>query len=229
MTEFLSWLTALLVVTSVIVKIVTANLLTRAREELAKLLAELRKQNAACETVVEQRQAVEDNLELFERRLEEDTELRDQLEIDLEACEAAHRKHLEELGYDPDEDIDPETITPDGDHADREPAGKLGQPDALGVDTSIAILPPTVGDSDKSFLPDTVTTELLALGVQVVDRSTVNQRLAESGMDLRHVLAPEEYYRLHELAGVDAVAIINSRMMGSGIGTATCRLIHFPS
>ncbi len=247
-TEWISWVTALLVVTSVIVKIVTANLLTRQREEVSRLQAEMRKQKAVSDGLVERRKSLADNVEFFERRLEENEALQAKLQTDAAAYEEAHRRHLEELGYDPDEE-DPEAgLMPEpetgpepgpepgsetrveaGNAADLGPAGAFTQADTLRSDAILAVLPPTGGDSDKLFLPDAVITELLATGVHVVDRSTINQRLQSAGLDLRHMLDEEEYYRLHEGAAIDAVVIINSRLMGSGIGSATCRVIHFPA
>lgn len=222
--EWISWLAALLVVTSVVVKIVTANVIARLHTELGRLQAELRKQQGVVESLVEHRASLEDNLEFFERRKEEDHELGERLQIDLEACEASNRKHLSELGYDADE-IEAEALK-DAELAAHEDGAGSSAVSAGGV---VAVLPATVGDSDKLFLPDAVITELLSHGVRIMDRSTINQRLAENGADLRHILDEEQYHRLHTEAEIDAVAIINSRLMGSGIGSATCRVIHFPS
>lgn len=233
-TEWLSWLTALLVVTSVFAKIVSANLITRLKAELARLQAELRKQRSVVETLVEHRASLQGNLEFFERRQVEDQELHERLLKDLEEYNAAHRKHLEELGHDPDDfdadyDETAESVDAAEGQADGDPARADPLAPSLASNAEVAVLPPTVGDSDKLFLPDAVITELMAYGLHIIDRSTINQRLAANDGDLRHILDEEQYHRLHSEAGVDAVAIINSRLMGSGIGTATCRVIHFPS
>ncbi|MDP7449940.1 MAG: hypothetical protein QF689_15210 [Candidatus Latescibacteria bacterium] len=227
--ELISWLSAVLVVASVVIKIVTANLITRRKTEVSQLQSELRKQVGVCESLVEHRASLDDNLEFFERRMIEDREVKVELEIDLDAYVADHRKHLEDLGYDPDEDPDPEAIYEEAATAGSEPSQEFQQADALPQHATIAVLPPAVGDADKLFLPDAVITELLSGGGKVIDRSTINQRLIDNGMDLRQVLDNEEYFRLHAAAAVDAVVIINSRLTGSGIGTATCRVIHFPS
>lgn len=234
--EWVSWLTALLVVTSVIAKIVSANLITRSKTELARLQAEVRKQRGVVESLVEHRTSLEDNVEFFVRRRVEDQDLHERLEADLEVYEASHRKHLEDLGHDPDDfdgefddELD-EAETADA-QTDAQTDGQTDDPAStqLSPGAAVAVLPPTVGDTDKLFLPDAVITELMAAGVHIVDRSTINQRLADNDVDLRRILDEEQYHRLHSEAGVDAVAIINSRLMGSGIGTATCRVIHFPS
>ena len=204
--ELISWLSAVLVVASVVIKIVTANLITRRKTEVSQLQSELRKQVGVCESLVEHRASLDDNLEFFERRMIEDREVKVELATDLAAYVADYRKHLEDLGYDPDEDPDPEAIYEEAATAGSEPSQEFQQADALPQHATIAVLPPAVGDADKLFLPDAVITELLSGGGKVIDRSTINQRLIDNDVDLRQVLDIEE----PRVAGVACAVRIES-------------------
>ena len=240
--EHLSWLSAVLVVASVAAKIITSHTLTGLRQELAELHAQLRQRESVVSSMSEHRKSLEENLEFFERRREEDTDEIDGLRSEFEELEAEWRKHLEVLGYDPDADITEEfegaASAPAGpgtapaDVAAAEPPPEAAREyrgdQGLSPDAILAVLPATVRDADKLFLPDAVITELLALGAHILERSVVTRQLAEAGEDLGRILDNEEYHRLAVVGDIDAVVVANSRLQGNGIGSATCRVVRLP-
>jgi hypothetical protein len=241
--EFLSWVTLFLVVASVGTKIVTAHVINSLKAEFTELNAELRKQRATVESLAEHRKSLEENLEFFERRRGEDTADIESLQSEFGDLESSWNKHLEELGYDPETESEE---TPDADQApvvdaattedtqpvatEAEPAGEFRSENAcLDPEASIAVLPASLRDPDKLFLPDAIVTELLALGSRVIDRSALIRELADTDEDLGSILSREEYHKLAAAQSVDAVAVINSRLHGDGVGSATCRVVQLAS
>ena len=86
-----------------------------------------------------------------------------------------------------------------------------------------------MGSADRLFLPDAVVTELLSSGIDVLERAALNRMVTDMGEDLAQILEREEYFRLGQLSSVRAIVIFNSKMRGSGISTATCRIVEIPS
>lgn len=111
-----------------------------------------------------------------------------------------------------------------------DPVGTLQSPDAaIEAGAPVAVIPVTLRDPDKLFLPDALVSELLGRGANVVDRFAFNQQVEEAGEDLENVLASEHYFRLGTATDLRALIIVNSLMLGSGVGSATCRVVDLPS
>lgn len=111
-----------------------------------------------------------------------------------------------------------------------EPADEFQHPDAaLDPDAALAVVPPTGRHPDRLFLPDAIVTELLSNGVNVIDRSVLAERVRDGGEDLDSILESEQYFRLGEVIDLKALVVVNSTMRGSGVGSATCRIVELPS
>ncbi len=260
--EITMWFSVVLVFASVVVKVATANIISRQKSEVADLEKELRKLQERLQEIIEHRASVNDNVLFYERREVEVTKELEILRPELEEHLAAERKHLESLGYDPDEEGAPDAIEANApaqaEAAIRDEAGVDGPADGEMVtdsngdpteegeseeadshvstfqQTDVSLdptLPVSVvlGDADRLFLPDAVVTELLGMGVNVMERALLTQKVRELGEDLGLILAGEQYFKLGSLSEVRAVVVINSRMRGSGVGTATCRIVEIPS
>ena len=233
------WLSAVLVFASVVVKMLTASFISRQKRELDLLQAELRKRQAHLETVLEQRQSVEQNLEFFERRKEEDTEALEKLREVVVGLEEADRKYVEEHGPDPDaEELEGAPVAAssgDGDSATESAADEgegqatTDQVAAATLSSPIAVVPTTLKDPDKLFLPDAIVTELIDFGLTLIDRSVLTQKAADAGLDLGKILEGEEYFKLDAVGDIQLIAVINTRMRGNGVGSATCRVVQIPS
>ena len=256
--EITMWFSVVLVFTSVVVKIATANFISRLKKEVADLEKELRKLEDHLQEVTEHRASVNDNLLFYERREVEVTKELEQLRPELDEHLAAERKHLESLGYDPDEEGVPATfemeasaqaeaavgpaddVTPADSNGDSIGEGESEDADShvstfqqadvsLDPTLPVSVVPAELGDADRLFLPDAVVTELLGMGVNVMERALLTQKVRDMGDDLGLILAGEQYFKLGSLSEVRAVVVINSRMRGSGVGTATCRIVEIPS
>ena len=144
-----------------------------------------------------------------------------------------------EGGVAPDAEGTPETDpgqpSPDGGDeaalvAQGEPAGEYHHPDAaLTPGSAVAVVPPTGRDPDRLFLPDAIITELLSHQMNVLDRSVLMQRVRDGGEDLESILETEQYFRLSKVIDLAALIVVNSTLRGSGVGSATCRVVALPS
>ena len=256
--EITMWFSVVLVFASVVVKIATANFISRQKSEVADLEKELRKLQERLQEIIEHRASVNDNLLFYERREVEVTKELEILRPEMEEHLAAHRKHLLSLGYDPDEEGAPDAIeanapaqaesmaehadgemvtdsngdpTDDGESEEADSHVSTFQQTDVSLDPTlpVSVVPAELGDADRLFLPDAVVTELLGMGVNVMERALLTQKVRELGEDLGLILAGEQYFKLGSLSEVRAVVVINSRMRGSAVGTATCRIVEIPS
>ena len=110
-----------------------------------------------------------------------------------------------------------------------EPIQEHQHPDiCIDPASPIAVVPPTGRDADRLFLPDAIVTELLGHGVNVVDRSYLTQRVQDGGEDLESILESEQYFRLGKVTELKALIVVNSVRRGSGVGSATCRVVGLP-
>ena len=227
-TDSIILISAALVVAGVVAKVATTNFIGRQKRELVELENRSRKLQAQLEALLEQRQAAEENLEFYERRKEEANQERPPLEQELERLLDSERKHLEALGYDPDE----EGVAAFVPHADMEAGATAatGTVDARRDEPrSIAVLPADLGNADKLFLPDAVVSELLGMGAEVLERSLLSQKLQEQGEQLADIIEREEYFRLGSVGALKAVVVVNTLMQGAGVASATFRVVEIPS
>ena len=227
-TDSIILISAALVVAGVVAKVATTNFIGRQKRELVELENRSRKLQAQLEALLEQRQAAEENLEFYERRKEEANQERPPLEQELERLLDSERKHLEALGYDPDE----EGVAAFVPHADMEAGATAatGTVDARRDEPrSIAVLPADLGNADKLFLPDAVVSELLGMGAEVLERSLLSQKLQEQGEQLADIIDREEYVKLSSVRDLKAVVVVNSLMQTGGVASATYRVLELPS
>ena len=168
----------------------------------------------------------------------------EKLRPELERFVDAQRKHLVSLGYDPDEEgLDIDEILK---NAPQEEADASGAPDpseseavpepeaipessAVDPTLPICVVPASLGNADRLFLPDSVITDLLGVGVSVMERAVLNRMVEEKGDDLAQIIEREEFFKLGYLSSVRAIVVINSKMRGSGIATATCKIVEIPT
>ena len=258
--EFTVWLSLVLVFAAVVVKIATANFIAGQKKQLSDLQSALTKVQDHLRTLIEHNASAKENLLFYQRREAEITKQLETLRPELDQYVESERKHLESLGYDPDEEgVTLEEIGaaayqeggdsgPPGDEAapgaepapaatsvtGDEPAAEAGttfQQEGGDVDPSlpICVVPAVMGSVDRLFLPDAVVTELLSSGIDVLERAALNRMVTDMGEDLAQILEREEYFRLGHLSSVRAIVIFNSKMRGSAISTATCRIVEIPS
>ena len=90
---------------------------------------------------------------------------------------------------------------------------------------ALVVVPARAGVADDLLLPDAITTELLEMGLNVVERTALAQQVREQGLDPAEILDREEYFKLGEIAEVSKIAIVNSTMSGGSVASATCRVI----
>ena len=217
-----------LVITGVVAKVATTSFLARQKHELAELENLRNKRQAQLDDLVQQRQAAEENLEFYERRKEEATAERPPLEEELEKLLENERKHLESLGYDPDEEgVEAFVAHAEGDAAATPVAGLA--PTQEEVPQSVAVLPADLGNADKLFLPDAIVSELLELGQPVLERSLLSQQLQDQGLQLAEIIDREEYVKLSSVRDLKAVVVVNSLMQTGGVASATYRVLELPS
>ncbi|MFH1568697.1 MAG: hypothetical protein ABIL09_11930 [Gemmatimonadota bacterium] len=251
--EMISWLAAVLVMGVVVIKMITGHSVGAQKSEVTRLERERDAVRERLEQARNQRGAAEDNLEFYARRLTETQQERADLLGELERFEESARKHLEFLGYD-DETIEIALRTgqlPEGalandesrqdepppapDAAAAAPAATdpvsefVSEESGLDLAAPVAVVPATLRDADKLFLPDAMVTELLGRGLNIIDRSALLQRARAGGEDLGSILDTEQYCRLAKFAEVRALVVVNTRMRGSGVGSATCRVVELPS
>jgi len=91
--------------------------------------------------------------------------------------------------------------------------------------TKIAVVPSKVEGSDDLVLPDAIATELLGLGLNVVEPTTLSQLENERGLDLTEILNGEEHFKRGTLADFSAVIIVNATIMGTGVANASVRVV----
>lgn len=248
--DLVSWLAAILVLSAVVLKMLVGHAIGAQRRDLARLGNQRDQVRASLEEVRKQRGVVKENLEFYEsRRLEAEEEMAES-QGELEQLEESTRMDLEFLGYD-DAFIDeairtgelsdgaPGGEAPTAEEKDdeaaadaprTEPAEEYYRPDAsIDPASPVAVVPPTGRDADRLFLPDAIVTELLSRDVNVIDRSSLMQRLRDGDEDLQSILETEQYSRLGGVIDLKALIIVNSIMRGAGVGSATCRVVALPS
>ena len=252
--EFTVWLSLVLVFAAVVVKIATANFIAGQKKQLSDLQSSLIKVQDHVRTLIEHNASAKENLLFYQRREAEITKQLEVLRPELDQYVESERKHLQSLGYDPDEEgVTLEEIGaaayqeggdsgPPGDEPAPRPLlcrgpnlqrkrARTFQQEGGDVDPSlpICVVPAVMGSADRLFLPDAVVTELLSSGIDVLERAALNRMVTDMGEDLAQILEREEYFRLGQLSSVRAIVIFNSKMRGSGISTATCRIVEIPS
>ena len=261
--ESITYLAAVAIICSVIVKILTTNSIAAQRRELTQLQRSRAAVNLQLQSVVEQRTSATDLIEFYESRKAETDRRITEESVELELLEAAERRYLESLGYDEAaieqalelgglSEIVDETQTMvavgeegagdvvtavDGEEEPEAEPGEMGDPAgtfrradaAIEAGAPVAVIPATLRDPNKLFLPDALVTELLGKGVNVVDRFTLGQQVEEAGEDLESILTGEHYSRLGTAADLGALVIVNSLLLGSGVGSATCRVVELPT
>ncbi len=87
------------------------------------------------------------------------------------------------------------------------------------------MVPAKIGKPDDLVLPDAITTELLGMGLNVIERTTLSQMVEEKGLDLTEILNGEEYFKIGELTDVEKVVIVNSRIVFGDVRNATVRVV----
>jgi len=95
----------------------------------------------------------------------------------------------------------------------------------INSSSPIAIVPAKMGKPDDLVLPDAIATELLGMGLNVVERTTLSQMINERGLDLTEILNGEEYFKLGEVANIQIIVIVSSTMRGGGVANATCKVV----
>ena len=95
------------------------------------------------------------------------------------------------------------------------------------IDASIpiAVVPAKIGGTNNLMLPDAIATELLGMGYNVVERTTVSQMVDKRGLDFSTILNNEEYMRLGQITKTRTIVIVNSTMKGQAVANATARVI----
>jgi len=243
--ETIIYLAAVLITSAVIVKILTTSSIAAQRRELAQLEKGKAGVSLQLQSIVEQRTSAADLLSFHERRLGETLERIASETVELESQEEEERKHLAHLGYDDaaiDQALELGNLPDDADMAQGAPPGgeepaETGDPVGTFVhadapiepNAPVVVIPTTLRDPDKLFLPDALVTELLGRGANVVDRFKLNQHIEEAGEDLESILTYEQYFRLGTAPDIRALIVVNTLMLGSGVGSATCRVVELPS
>jgi len=95
----------------------------------------------------------------------------------------------------------------------------------LNKTDKISIIPSKIGGSDDIVLPDALETEFLKYGFNVIERTTVRQMVQENGLDFTEILNGEEYLKLGEVTSVRYIVLVNSRISGLGVSSATMKVI----
>lgn len=89
----------------------------------------------------------------------------------------------------------------------------------------IAVVPSKIGNPDDLVLPDALETELLNLGLNLVDRTSVRQMVSEKGLDFTEILNGEEYFKLGKIVDIKNIIIVNSRLGTDGVSSASLKVI----
>jgi hypothetical protein len=82
-----------------------------------------------------------------------------------------------------------------------------------------------MGKPDETFLVDALATELLGLGLNVLDRAALLQMVRDQELDPAQMLANEEYIQIGKIAAITTVVIVNSMMHEGSVANATCKVI----
>ena len=251
----LSILSVVLVIAIVVAKILTATLLERLRNEVAYLEQLRRRTQARLDSVAERRLSLEETRNFHERRKDELAAHIEDLRQELERLEEAALEYrqqfihpeeegeegppsaeeplegeLEEEVAEETEEVAAEEIEETAETEESRPVEqhlKAYQRPGAFIDPAAAlvVVPARAGIADDLLLPDAITTELLEMGLNVVERTTLAQRVREQGLDPTEILDREEYFKLGEVAEVSKIAIVNSTMSGGSVASATCRVI----
>ena len=222
------WLSAALIFASVVVRVVTGSYLTKQRRELSQLRTDLAKLRHQLEATVARRQSAESNISFYERRLADDGSSIEQLSGELEEYEALEANEGDESVSVQDEEqaVDTEEQPVVGGEVTEATAEK-GVSDALGGEASpppegddtakseeedrvgeaIAVVPADLGNADKLFLPDALASELLAMGLPIMERAVLLERVREAGDKLERLVADESYMRLGDNAELVVVFV----------------------
>ena len=102
--EFTVWLSLVLVFAAVVVKIATANFIAGQKKQLSDLQSSLIKVQDHVRTLIEHNASAKENLLFYQRREAEITKQLEVLRPELDQYVESERKHLQSLGYDPDEE-----------------------------------------------------------------------------------------------------------------------------
>ena len=76
----------------------------------------------------------------------------------------------------------------------------------------IAVVPSRMGTEEALVLPDAIITELLGLGFNVIDRSSLAQRVREKGLDLSIIINEQEYFKLGKSTNINQIVIVTSKL-----------------
>ena len=249
-TESIIYFAAVAITCALITKIVVTHSIAAQRRQLGELERRKATIHDVLKTASEQRTSATDTVKFYGTRLTETQRRITEASVDLELLEAAERKHLSSLGYDEETieralesghlpELDGETaegaeVTVDGeeepDAEAEEMAGVLENGAApIEAGAPVAVVPAIPNDPEKLFLPDAVAAELVGKGVNVVDRFTLNEQIREAGEDLESILVDEHYFRLGAATELRGLVVVNSKMQGSGVGSANCRVVELPS
>jgi hypothetical protein len=97
------------------------------------------------------------------------------------------------------------------------------------ISQATTVMPAKLGDENDLILPDALSTELLQMGFNIVERSVVKQMVEEKGLDFTEILNGEEYFKLGTIMEIESIILVNSRMAGSGIANATVKIVDLKS
>jgi hypothetical protein len=91
--------------------------------------------------------------------------------------------------------------------------------------SSILVVPEKIDNRNDLILPDALSTELLNMGLDVIDRTALVQMAKEKGLDFTEIIKGKEYSKIWALAEIKYIAIVNSRFIGSGVSNASVRIV----
>ncbi|MGA7719830.1 MAG: hypothetical protein WCA84_01505 [Ignavibacteriaceae bacterium] len=98
--------------------------------------------------------------------------------------------------------------------------------------TKIDLASPTVVLTDKTentqdmTFVDMLATKLLGMGMNLMDRSTLQAMLKEKGVNWDQVISGQQYFKIGENSHIKTIIVVNSIMNGSMVIRASCRVIE---
>jgi hypothetical protein len=90
----------------------------------------------------------------------------------------------------------------------------------------VAVVPVKFGSDNDLRLPDAIETQLLSLGLNVVDRSALAQMVYEKGFNFTEIINGQEYFKIGKVIDVDLIIIVNSKYGSSGVADATMKIVN---
>jgi len=82
--------------------------------------------------------------------------------------------------------------------------------------------------TNSTFI-DIFTAHLLNKGINLIDRSTLEDLVSKSGFNFNEILSGKQYFKIASNTTVKTIIVVNSTMIGQMVSTATCRVLDAES